>query len=135
MKRIEKTTVQCLCNPNFNACHCEDCQTWSGGPEFGMHANDVMVDEGKEHVKYYRSSDWAQRSFCEECGTHLFFKFDDLGPDENKNDKYVVSVGLAKELEELKFTREIFVDQKPRYYNFMVAYVKERLCTGGNREE
>jgi len=47
--------------------------------------------DGSDKVKMYASSSWASRGFCTECGTHLFFKF-------NQSGDYNIPVGIFKNL-------------------------------------
>jgi len=71
---------------------------------------DVTFD-GDDNVKVYASSDWAERGFCRQCGTHLFYRF-------KANGKYAVPIGLFEEDKHLEFTHQVFVDERPSYYNF-----------------
>ena len=56
-------------------CHCRKCQQAYGNP-FGVFAfisvTAFKVTRGEP--KYYRSSAWAERGFCAECGTPLVFR-------------------------------------------------------------
>jgi hypothetical protein len=74
---------QCLCgavrvvveshDPALSACHCELCRRWSGGPQFGLNVPaDAVRIEGP--VGRYASSSFAERTWCETCGTHLWFR-------------------------------------------------------------
>jgi len=36
---------------------------------------DTVSFAGEENVAVYKSSDWAERGFCKQCGTHLFYRF------------------------------------------------------------
>lgn len=56
----------------------------------------------------YRSSDWAERGFCANCGTHLFYH---LLP----SNEYIVPAGIFQN-EQFKLTNEIFIDEKPAFY-------------------
>jgi len=58
----------------------------------------------------YQSSDWAERGFCPKCGSHLFYY---LLP----NNEYVLTAGLFQD-REFTFSSEIFIDEKPSYYEF-----------------
>jgi len=62
-------------------CHCETCRHTHGAPMVGwfmVPAAGVRV-KGKPDV--YRSSDRAQRQFCNVCGTSIFYVAD-ARPDE-----------------------------------------------------
>jgi len=108
----------CLCGavtitaPDLNeiaACHCGMCRRWGGGPFMTLHAGPDVTVSGP--VKAYRSSDWAERAFCPECGTHLYYHLLPV------ND-YILSAGLFPESSSFLFKRQIFVDQKPGNYEF-----------------
>jgi len=62
-------------------------------------------------VVRFPSSDWAERGFCGECGTHLFYL---LKPAN----QYHVPAGLLNIEAEYKFSHQIFIDEKPDYYGF-----------------
>lgn len=111
---------KCLCGavtitaPDLNeiaACHCGMCRRWGGGPFMTLHAGPGVTIDGKEHVKAYRSSDWAERAFCAECGTHLYYHLLPV-------DDYILSAGLFEESSGFLFKRQIFIDQKPDHYAF-----------------
>ena len=56
-------------------CHCRMCQRSSGAPlqasaEFPLEAFEVT----KGHLKAYRSSAWALRRFCPDCGSQISFE-------------------------------------------------------------
>ena len=111
---------QCLCgavkltadaSPHLGACHCGMCRRWGGGPLLAVHCEGEVTIEGDENVTRYNSSEWAQRGFCKQCGTHLFYHLMPV-------DDYVIPVGLLDESEGLNFHRQIFIDSKPGYYSF-----------------
>ena len=62
-------------------------------------------------VTRYASSEWAERGFCSKCGTHLFYY---LKP----NNQYHLPIGLLKTEDNYNFTHQIFIDEKPEYYEF-----------------
>ena len=56
-------------------CHCRMCQKSSGNPYFlgaFMAAKAFRFTRGEP--KFYRSSAWAERGFCAECGTPLLMR-------------------------------------------------------------
>ena len=59
------------------ACHCIQCRKQTGNYMSATAANDdeMTVTESRG-LKWYRSSDIAQRGFCQECGSVLFWKKD-----------------------------------------------------------
>lgn len=58
------------------ACHCSDCQTFSGGPFRASVAAPaeqvVMTGEPTEYVKLADSGNARVQGFCGTCGTHLY---------------------------------------------------------------
>ena len=71
---------------------------------------DVVI-EGEEHVTVYGSSPWAERAFCNTCGTNLFYRVKETG-------QHLVLVGLFDESDSLVFDNQVFIDEKPDYYSF-----------------
>lgn len=120
---VEKTLFQgkCLCGavsirfqhdkPTLSACHCSMCRNWTGGPFLSVEGHKAPQVEGAEHVRAYPSSEWAERSFCSNCGTHLFYRL-------LSGDFYALSAGLFKESSAWPFTLQIYIDQKPDSYQF-----------------
>ncbi len=96
---------------HVDACHCGMCRKWSAGPMFAMNGgNSVKVaDESKLGV--YASSDWAERCFCKTCGASMFYRMKDRS-------FWAISAETVDERSGFVFTTEIFVDDKPSYYDF-----------------
>jgi hypothetical protein len=86
------------------------CRKWGGGPLFAVEfAGDVDFN-GSEHITTFSSSEWAERGFCQQCGTHLFYRLKQGG-------HYALPVGLLDSADDWKITEQIFIDQKPPYYS------------------
>ncbi|RDB42845.1 GFA family protein [Halomonas sp. DQ26W] len=96
---------------NLGACHCSMCRIWSGGPMLALESVSEVEIEGEENVTVYASSEWAERGFCQRCGTHLFYRL-------KTGDHYAIPVGLVDGGEAWSFDTQIFIDQKPNYYTF-----------------
>ena len=64
-----------------------------------------------DNVGYYDSSEWAERVFCRQCGTHLFYNLKD------GHARYV-PVGLFAQQQDMVLSHQIFIDSKPHYYHF-----------------
>jgi hypothetical protein len=87
MERTTKTSGGCLCGAvQYEVagalrpvvyCHCEQCQKTSGlyVAATACHPNrlKLLVDDG---LRWYRSSSTAQRGFCSNCGSSLFWRPD-----------------------------------------------------------
>lgn len=95
----------------FEACHCSMCRRWGGGPFLSVHCKIGINITGREHIKTYNSSEWAERAFCQHCGTHLYYH---LKP----TDDYMVPVGLFEKETNFTFKQQIFIDKKPNFYAF-----------------
>lgn len=103
----QKLQGQCLCGavtvtakaaatPRLRACHCDMCRRHCSGAFFSIETEqDSIAINGP--AKTFRSSDWAERGFCEACGSTLFYStihdgarhlaaglFDDAGHGEMK---------------------------------------------------
>ena len=110
---------QCLCGAvkftaegvrtRFSACHCGMCRRWSGAPFFGVNTKSVTF-ENTDAIARYDSSDWAERGFCNRCGTHLFYY---LKPRH----MYAMSMGVFDDAAAFQLASEIFIDSKPAAYD------------------
>jgi len=87
------------------------CRKWGGGPLIAFDCGTDVLLEGKENISIFNSSDWAERGFCKQCGTHLFYRI-------KEGHQYILPVGLFDEDERLKFEEQIFIDEKPSFYDF-----------------
>ena len=78
-------TGRCLCGAvtfsgtwggdPLRACHCSQCRRWSGHVWAAVPVPDDRLEiEGEEHVRWFRSSDEAERGFCAACGTPLTYE-------------------------------------------------------------
>lgn len=116
-----KANGHCLCGSvkfsvdlksnGVDSCHCSMCRRWSGGPGLFAQCASELNFESTEFVKKFDSSSWAERGFCSNCGTHLFYRL--------KNGQFLnIPVGLLTEQKGLKFTGQVYVDHKPEYYQF-----------------
>ncbi|MDJ1017559.1 MAG: GFA family protein [Paracoccaceae bacterium] len=111
-------TGQCLCGkvrfhakvePSIQACHCTQCQRWTGGgPLLSVRARDLEI-EGEDWIEDYRHSEWGERAFCRKCGTTLYWKM------QGRPVGYI-AVGLLDDQSELAVTEEIFVDFRPSWF-------------------
>lgn len=91
---------------NIQACHCEQCQRWTGGgPLFVTRVSNVKV-AGNENIAAYHASEHGERGFCKNCGTTLFWKM-------QGGDISFLPVGLLEDQSGLSVREEIFVDRRP----------------------
>lgn len=96
---------------NVGACHCDMCRKWGGGPFMEVECGTKVSFEGEENITVYNSSDWAERGFCNKCGTHLFYRL-------KESKEYAIPVGLFDDPIKFVFDNQVFIDQKPSFYDF-----------------
>ncbi|WP_108260149.1 GFA family protein [Mangrovicoccus ximenensis] len=98
--------------PELHACHCSSCRRWTGSAfvEFDVAPQDLAV-EGP--VKSRVSSNWAERAWCDDCGSVLWYHLTVPGQEY-----YAVSAGLFPNSGGFELTKEIYIDRKPDGYRF-----------------
>lgn len=111
---------KCLCgavtftatavDPEVHACHCSMCRAWSGGPLLSVSVGSMRIS-GEADLARYASSPWAERGFCKRCGSSLFYRV-------TATDQYIVSMGAFEDPAPFTLASEIYVDEKPRGYDF-----------------
>ncbi len=114
-----KLTGRCICGavrvvgtanePKVSACHCEMCHRWSSGPDFEVSCEDVTF-EGEENVTKIQSSDWAERGFCNKCGSNLLYRL-----IENK--VFQIAAGVIDDPSDLRLSLQVCTDKKPPFYS------------------
>ena len=97
---------------SVGACHCNMCRRWGGGPFMEVNCEQAVEFDGEEHITVFDSSDWAERGFCRQCGTHLFYRIKETG-------QHMVPVGVFDDAHDLVFTNQVFIDEKPSFYQFV----------------
>ncbi len=115
-----KLNGSCLCGSvrfsaqpksnNVDACHCVMCRKWGGGPFFSAGCGDAVNFEGVENITVFNSSKWAERGFCQKCGTHLFYRL-------KHEEHYAIPIGLFDSSNNWVLTEQIFIEQKPAFYS------------------
>ena len=113
-----KISGRCLCgavtvcatvtNPIVRACHCDMCRR-HGSSMFMSLATDPgsIVIEGP--AKSFRSSEWAERGFCETCGSTLWYGTIADGARH-------ISAGLFENAGDAPLKLEFFADACPDGY-------------------
>ena len=112
-------TGSCLCGAvrfdvrnlrDVVACHCLQCRKTTGNYMSATAANnaDLKMTETRG-LKWYRSSDTAQRGFCQDCGSVLFWKGDG-------RDYTAITAGSIDGKTGLKLMGHIFCDSAGDYY-------------------
>lgn len=103
---------------HLGACHCNMCRKWGGGPLLGVECDGDISFSGEENIGVYPSSQWAERGFCRNCGSHLFYRL-------KEKRHYFIPMGIVdNEPENLEFDTEVFIEEKPDYYAFANATTK-----------
>lgn len=122
---MRKLTGKCLCGAvafeadadrnDVTACHCSQCRRWSGHhwASVNVPAASLIVTKGEESLKWHRSSDYARRGFCRECGSALFWHADQL---EDHKARIAVGAGSLDAPTNLRLSLHIFVADKGDYY-------------------
>jgi hypothetical protein len=100
-----------LKNHELGVCHCSMCRKWAAGPFFAMECEGTVKIADASQLGAYRSSEWAERCFCKQCGSVLFYRL--VGKDFS-----AVSAEAIDDKSGLAFTSQIFIDDKPAYYDF-----------------
>ena len=121
MPEVTERQGKCLCGAvritvktasnSVGACHCSMCRQWGGGPLMVIECGTDVVIDGEAHVSVFDSSPWAERAFCRECGSHLFYRLKSTG-------QHMVSIGLFEADERLVFDHQVYIDEKPAFYSF-----------------
>jgi hypothetical protein len=92
------------------------CRRWSGGVYLGLAvAPDEISFEGEDHIKTFTSSDWAERAFCETCGSNLYYRVTAPG---QYHGTYHMGAGTLDGSYDLPLTEQLFIDIKPSGYSF-----------------
>ena len=113
-------TGRCLCgavsytaedvHDEIHSCHCNMCQRWTGGPALAASVSAVSF-QGEESISRFVSSEWAERGFCKQCGTNLFYYLKEGG-------QYMLWMGTFDDKAAFKLAGEIFIEEKPVAYDF-----------------
>ncbi len=118
---MANANASCLCghvkietvvdNKSYHACHCSICRRISGGPMMAVHVGSQIKISHQNSISSYSSSDWMERGFCSNCGTHLYVKM-------KQASDYYVPVWLFEDSDKFDFNLQIFIDDKPNSYCF-----------------
>lgn len=87
------------------ACHCGMCRRWTGGVFLAFGA-DAAATEVAGPVRRIRSSGFAERAFCGDCGSTLWWQ--DIRRTEPA---YALAPGLFPAAAAFPLTRELYSDE------------------------
>lgn len=97
-------------------CHCSRCRK-AHGAAFStfarVRADSLRVSSGEDRVRRFRSSPQVERSFCSECGSSLFFRFEPLA------DAVWVAVGTIDGDPGLRPQAHIFAASKAPWHEIL----------------
>lgn len=120
---------QCMCGAvtlsltpkqnELHACHCEQCRRWTGAAFVEIDAAPgTLKFDGP--VKSFQSSDWAERAWCDTCGSTLWYHLTLPG-----HDHYGVAAGLFENAGGFALAKESYIDRKPAGFAFAGDHLKE----------
>ena len=91
------------------ACHCDDCRQWTSGIMFSLSPSTPVFNTGNDdYIVTYHTSPVSHRAFCKKCGSNLYFYSDKSG--------FHMCAGTLEDYQDLKLTREVFIDACPKAY-------------------
>ena len=93
-------------------CHCAMCRRWHGAPGAyvaGGSGADYAID-GEAHLHWFRSSEDAERGFCTQCGSRLFWR------SRDGTSSMDVTAGSVDKPTGLTTAAHIWVPDKGDYY-------------------
>lgn len=97
----------------IGACHCDMCRRWTSSALMTFQAEPGYAALGP--VKTYTSSEWAERAFCEVCGSALWYRMTAPGPMQGQTQ---MAAGLFENAGGHRLSLELFIDKKPEGYAF-----------------
>lgn len=89
-------------------CHCGQCRRWSGHGWASVPVAGLAVAD-KRDLRWFRSSDHAERGFCAACGSSLFWR-------QDGRESVAVAAGALDAPTGLHLATHIFVADKGDYY-------------------
>ena len=88
------------------------CRSWAAGPMFTIDCSRHSLKiEDETHLGVYRSSEWAERCFCKQVRHVAVLPAGRQGPHRGLG-------GSARRPRRPSLTSQIFIDEKPPYYDF-----------------
>ncbi|MEO9778482.1 MAG: GFA family protein [Sedimentitalea sp.] len=94
--------------PILRACHCDMCRRWTSSM-FMTVPTDPETIKVEGPVRTYCSSEWAERAFCETCGSAIWYKTVD---DQVRN----LAAGLFDNAAGNTMKLEFYADRIPTGY-------------------
>lgn len=95
---------------NVTICHCQQCRRTSGHLWAATHAKfEDVIFTTSTGLKWFQSSEWAKRGFCQNCGSSLFYRM-------NEEEGIGIAAGCLEPPTNLHIGKHIFVKDKGDYY-------------------
>ena len=116
------TIVAAPAKPSMTACHCDMCRQWTGSMLMTFPPEQGWTVDGP--AKVFRSSDWAERAFCEVCGSSLWYA---VRPDGDHPGYTQLCGGLFENAAGANLRLEFFVDKRPQGFAFDTAGGQKQL--------
>ena len=116
-----RLTGQCMCGSvrfevtgardSVTVCHCGQCRRTSGHIWASTQAKpDDLTFTKDDGLTWFASSDWAERGFCNLCGSSLFYRM-------NGEDGVAIAAGSLDGPTGMHLGKHIFVKDKGDYYD------------------
>lgn len=107
------------CEPLSNAlvghCHCTMCQKFHGAAFstfIEVKADNLQLNNGRDSLSTYIAENKTVRTFCNKCGSSLFFE-----SSHNRKDKTIeVSLAVFDCLEKIKPDVHIYTESKAEWF-------------------
>jgi len=119
-------TGQCMCGKlqysaetedRVSVCYCKMCQRWASGVFMGVLSSGFEVTKGEQHLGVIKSSEWAERGFCNSCGSNIYYHVPDPG--------YLsVAFGSLDDTSGLSPRIQFYTDKRPSGFE-LAAQTKE----------
>ncbi len=96
-------------------CYCGQCRRWSGNlvAATAAAADQMTIDSDRDGdsdlLRWYRSSEQAERGFCRHCGSSMFWRRDG-------SDSISIMAGSLKDDANLSITKRIYQEQRPNWH-------------------
>lgn len=106
-------------------CHCEMCRRWTGSALIEVSVTEANVTwQGADHIATRQSSAWAERAWCRDCGTPLYYRNIEGGAFSGT---YDIPLGLFDDPNGFRISHEIYIDHKPDSFAFADAPSRKQL--------
>ena len=97
----------------MSACHCDMCRRWTSSMLMTIQAAPGYSVSGP--VKTFTSSEWAERAFCDTCGSPIWYRITAPGVMHGQT---MIAAGLFDNAAGAALKLEYFIDQKPDGFAF-----------------